>query len=72
MILLTGASSTVGTALLQRLLAAGRPVRCLVRDPREIGPERVRVGLVLGDLAEPGSFRHAMRGVDCVVHFAAG
>lgn len=71
MILLTGASGTVGRALLGRLLAAGRPVRCLVRDPREIGPERVRVQLVLGDLATPSSFRHAMRGVDCVVHLAA-
>src|SRR3712207_6188257 len=71
MILLTGASGTVGAALLQRLLAAGRPVRCLVRDPRELGPERVRVHLVLADLADPASFRHAMRGVDCVVHLAA-
>lgn len=71
MILLTGASGTVGTALLRRLLGAGRPVRCLVRDPRELGPERVRVQLVLGDLAAPSSFRHAMRGVDCVVHLAS-
>ena len=71
MILLTGASGTVGAALLQRLLAAGRPVRCLVRDPRELGPERVRVHLVLADLADPASFRHAMRGVHCVVHLAA-
>jgi uncharacterized protein YbjT (DUF2867 family) len=71
MILLTGASGTVGAALLRRLLAAGHPVRCLVRDPRELGPERVRVSLVLGDLADPSSFRHAMRGVDCVVHLAA-
>lgn len=71
MILLTGASGTVGRVLLSRLLAEGRPVRCLVRDPREIGPERVRVQLVLGDLASPSSFRHAMRGVDSVVHFAA-
>ena len=71
MVLLTGASGTVGSALLRRLLAAGRPVRCLVRDPRELGPERVRVNLVLADLADPASFRHAMRGVDCVVHLAA-
>ena len=70
MILLTGASGTVGAAVLRRLLGAGRPVRCLVRDPREIGPERVRVQLVLGDLGAPNSFRHAMRGVDCVVHLA--
>jgi NADH dehydrogenase len=70
MILLTGASGTVGTALLRRLLAADRPVRCLVRDPRELGPERVRVQIALGDLRVPSSFRHAMRGVDCVVHLA--
>jgi NADH dehydrogenase len=42
-----------------------------VRDPRELGAERVRVSLVLGDLADPASMRHAMRGVDCVVHLAA-
>ena len=71
MILLTGASGSVGSALLRRLLAQRRPVRCLVRDPRELGPERVRVALVLGDLADPSSFRHAMRGVSSVIHFAA-
>src|SRR5215210_85698 len=71
MILLTGASGAVGSALLRRLLSAGRPVRCLVRDPRELGRERVRVSLVLGDLADPASTRHAMRGVDSVVHLAA-
>jgi NADH dehydrogenase len=71
MILLTGATGTVGTALLGGLTAAGREVRCLVRDPRRLGPERVRVQIALGDLAEPGSFRNALRGVDTVVHLAA-
>ncbi|MDQ4041856.1 MAG: NAD(P)H-binding protein, partial [Actinomycetota bacterium] len=71
MILLTGATGTVGTPLLRRLTAAGEPVRCLVRDPRRLGPERVRVQIALGDLANPASFRNAMRGVDTVVHLAA-
>ena len=71
MILLTGATGTVGTPLLRRLTAAGQPVRCLVRDPRRLGPERVRVQIALGDLAKPGSFRNAMRGVDTVIHLAA-
>ena len=71
MILLTGATGTVGTPLLRRLVAAGEPVRCLVRDPRRLGPERVRVQIALGDLANPASFRNAMRGVDTVVHLAA-
>jgi NADH dehydrogenase len=69
-ILLTGATGTVGSALLRRLTAAGRPVRCLVRNPKRLGPERVRVQIALGDLADPASFRNAVRGVDTVVHLA--
>ena len=64
MILLTGASGTVGSALLKRLTAARKPVRCLVRDPRHLGPERVRVQIALGDLSNPASFRNALRGVE--------
>jgi NADH dehydrogenase len=71
MLLLTGATGTVGSALLRRLVAEGRQVRCLVRDPRRLGPLRVRVQIALGDLADPPSFRNAMRGVDTVVHLAA-
>ncbi len=71
MILLTGATGTVGSALLRRLTAAAEPVRCLVRDPRGLGAQRVRVQLALGDLADPPSFRNALRGVDTVVHLAA-
>jgi NADH dehydrogenase len=71
MILLTGATGLIGSALLRRLTAAGRPVRCLVRDPRRLGPERVRVQIALGDLADPPSFRNALRGVSTVVHLAA-
>ncbi|HTB49722.1 MAG TPA: NAD(P)H-binding protein [Solirubrobacteraceae bacterium] len=71
MLLLTGATGLVGSALLRRLVAEGQPVRCLVRDPRRLGPQRVRVQIALGDLADPPSFRNAMRGVSTVVHLAA-
>ena len=71
MLLLTGATGLVGSALLRRLTAAREPVRCLVRDPRRLGPERVRVQIALGDLSDPPSFRNALRGVDTVVHLAA-
>ena len=71
MLLLTGATGQVGAALVRRLIAEGRPVRCLVRDPRRLGPERVRVQLALGDLTDPPSFRNALRGVKTVVHLAA-
>jgi uncharacterized protein YbjT (DUF2867 family) len=70
-LLLTGATGLIGSALLPRLTAAGRPVRCLVRDPRRLGDERVRVQIALGDLSDPPSFRNALRGVDTVVHLAA-
>jgi uncharacterized protein YbjT (DUF2867 family) len=70
-LLLTGATGTVGRALLRRLIAAGTPVRCLVRDPRRLGEERVRVQIALGDLADPLSFRHALRDVDTVIHLAS-
>jgi len=70
-LLLTGATGLIGSALLPLLTAAGRPVRCLVRDPRKLGGERVRVQIALGDLSDPPSFRNALRGVDTVVHLAA-
>lgn len=71
MILLTGATGLLGGALLPRLLADGETVRCLVRDPRRLGAQRVRVQIALGDLADPPSFRNAMRGVDTIVHLAS-
>jgi NADH dehydrogenase len=71
MLLLTGATGLVGSALLPRLLAEGTEVRCLVRDPRRLGAQRVRVQIALGDLTDPPSFRNALRGVQTVVHLAA-
>ena len=71
MLLLTGATGLVGSTLLSRLLAAGTEVRCLVRDPRRLGAQRVRVQIALGDLTDPPSFRNALRGVHTVVHLAA-
>jgi uncharacterized protein YbjT (DUF2867 family) len=70
-ILLTGSTGLVGRALLDRLLAADEDVRCLVRDPRRLGPNRVRVQITMGDLANPFAVRQAVRGVDSVIHLAA-
>jgi NADH dehydrogenase len=70
-ILLTGATGVVGTALLPQLISEGHQVRALVRDPRRLGPQRVNVQLALVDLADPHGLRHALRGCDTVIHLAA-
>src|SRR5271154_2149717 len=71
MLLLTGATGLVGTAVLRRLVAEGAQVRCLVRDPRRLGAQRVRVPIALGVLTDPPSFRNALRGAHAVVPLAA-
>ena len=74
MILMTGATGLIGSALLRRLVTTegpAQPIRCLVRDPRRLGADRVRVQIALGDLSDPPSFRNALRGVKTVVHLAA-
>jgi len=70
-LLLTGATGLVGSALLRRLTARREPVRCLVRDPRRLGPDRVRVQITIGDLTDPRAYRQALRGARVVVHVAA-
>jgi uncharacterized protein YbjT (DUF2867 family) len=50
-ILLTGATGTVGGALLPKLLERGEEVRVLARDARRLGRHRVDVRITLGDLA---------------------
>src|SRR2546423_8308217 len=71
MLLLTGATGLVGSALLRRLVAQGEMVRCLVRDPRRLGAQGVSVQIAVGDLTDRASFRNALRGVRTVVHLAA-
>src|SRR3954469_16945198 len=71
-LLLTGATGLLGHAVVRRLTEQGIPVRCLVRDPRRLGPERVRVQLAIGDLSDPASWRNALRGVKTVIHLAGG
>jgi NADH dehydrogenase len=74
MLLLTGATGSIGSRLLPLLLERGEEVRCLLREPRRLGERRVDVQIALGDLGEmsdPYLVRQALRGVDTVIHLAA-
>jgi uncharacterized protein YbjT (DUF2867 family) len=74
MLLLTGATGSIGSRLLPLLLESGEQVRCLVREPRRLGERRVDVQIALGDLgqmSDPYLVRQALRGVDTVIHLAA-
>ncbi|HET9444411.1 MAG TPA: SDR family oxidoreductase [Acidimicrobiales bacterium] len=65
MILVTGATGNVGSALLPRLAERGAPVRALTRsDAARARVEALGVEAVDGDLDDPGSLERAMKGCD--------
>jgi uncharacterized protein YbjT (DUF2867 family) len=64
LILVTGATGYIGGRLVPRLLAAGRKVRCLSRNPERLaGRPWPGVEVVQGDVSDPGSLEAALRGV---------
>ncbi|WP_433326674.1 NmrA/HSCARG family protein [Spirillospora sp. CA-294931] len=65
-VLVTGATGNQGGATARALLARGRRVRALVRDPEKAAARELRgegAELVQGDLEDAGSLRRAMDGV---------
>lgn len=71
MILVTGATGTVGRSLVSRLVAARVPVRALTRRPDSAGlPDTVEV--VGGDLGDRADIARALRGVDRVFLLTTG
>jgi uncharacterized protein YbjT (DUF2867 family) len=65
MILVTGATGTVGRQVVAQLQERGEPVRAVVRHPASAGlPAGVEV--VRGDLADPASLAPHLGGVDAV------
>jgi len=70
--LVLGASGFIGAELVRQLIAAGRPVRVLVRNPGRLPAELASplVEVIRGDLESPEDVTRAMRGVANVFHLA--
>jgi dihydroflavonol-4-reductase len=69
--LVTGATGNVGNAIARALVAEGRPVRALVRDPERARPLLPDAcALVRGDVTDAASVRAAFADVACVYHAA--
>jgi dihydroflavonol-4-reductase len=71
-VLVTGGSGFVGSAVVRVLVAAGYPVRALVRpsSPRA-NLAQTQVELVEGDMRDAASMARAMTGIRYVMHVAA-
>lgn len=72
MTLVTGATGFVGSHVARKLLAAGEPVRALVRRGANLkNLQGLDVELVEGDVTEPASLERAVRRCRRVYHVAA-
>ena len=72
-ILVTGASGKTGSAVTRQLLAAGYPVRALVRrtDPRSEALRAKGAEITVGDMGDPQAVSKALEGVQRA-YFVAG
>jgi dihydroflavonol-4-reductase len=69
--LVTGGTGFVGRAVVEELLAAGRPVRVLVRNPVHAALAGLNVSTAVGDLTDPESLKRALAGCTHLFHVAA-
>ena len=63
-VLLTGATGYIGGRLLRQFEGAGRPVRCLARNPGRVRANRSTTEVVQGDCLNEASLGLALAGVD--------
>jgi dihydroflavonol-4-reductase len=69
--LVTGGTGFVGRAVVEELLAAGRDVRVLARNPDHPALAGLAVEIAQGDLREPESLRQALTDCTRLFHVAA-
>jgi len=66
MILVTGATGNVGSAVLAQLVQEGQQVRVLARNPAKLGEIASKVEVVQGDLTKPETLDPAFAGAEKV------
>jgi NADH dehydrogenase len=73
MILVTGGTGFIGQALIRHLVAAGYPVRTLIRPSRYSPnlPRGIPVEVAVSGLGDERNLRAAMVGVDTIYHLAS-
>ena len=70
MILVTGATGFIGSHLVERLAAHGRPVRCLVRRTSDLAGLPRGIEVAYGDLESGAGIAEALVCVETVLHLA--
>jgi nucleoside-diphosphate-sugar epimerase len=70
LILVTGATGFIGSALVARAVSESLPVRATARRRQTESPRGIE-RVVVGDMTTEADWRPALRGVDVVVHTAA-
>ncbi|WP_350353314.1 NAD-dependent epimerase/dehydratase family protein [Microbacterium sp. A8/3-1] len=74
-VLVTGATGLLGTALIEELTRSGHTVRVLVRDPSKLMATvphlYSNLDIVTGNITSPDIWNRALPGVDGVIHAAA-
>src|SRR5262245_45065440 len=71
MILVTGATGTVGREVVTQLLAANQKVRAMTRNPAKARLDQ-RVEVVKGDFTDPASLAKAVVGVERIFSLTFG
>ncbi len=72
-VLVTGATGFLGSRLAKRLVEEGYPIRALARKLSNLGAlKKLGAEIVFGDMGDKASIAAAVKGVDVVVHAAAG